>query len=406
MKYYSGTSASGTALSGAPTTVGTYTVLGSFVGSTDYTSGINSTTFTISPAAPTVSVTDASGTYTAAAFTGTATVAGVNHTVVASLEGVTPTLTYYTGTSASTSTQLSGAPTTVGTYTVLASFASSTDYTSGSNSTTFTITPATPTVGVTDASGPYTAAAFTGTATVAGVNHTVVASLEGVTPTLTYYTGTSVSTSTQLSGAPTALGTYTVLASFANSTDYTSASASTTFTVSRATPTVSVSDLGGTASGSTMYPATDSVAGVNQIAGASLEGVAPTVTYYSGTNVTGSPLGGAPSAVGTYTAVASFVGSTDYTSASASVTFTIFASTVSTPTVTVSDGGGTFNGGAFTASDTVAGTSHVAGPSLEGVTPGLTYFLGTSASGTVVSGAPTTAGTYTVLASFGGSADL
>ena len=48
LTYYSGTSATGTALSGAPTAVGTYTVLASFAGSTDYTSGAASTTFTIS----------------------------------------------------------------------------------------------------------------------------------------------------------------------------------------------------------------------------------------------------------------------------------------------------------------------------------------------------------------------
>ena len=88
-----------------------------------------------------------------------------------------------------------------------------------------------------DASGDLrTAAAFTGHAS---------ASLEGVTPTLTYYSGTSA-TGTALSGAPTTVGTYTVLASFAGSTDYTSGTASTTFTIGQATPTVSVTDIGGT----------------------------------------------------------------------------------------------------------------------------------------------------------------
>ena len=66
LTYYSGTSATGTGSSSAPTTVGTYTVLASFAGSTDYTSGAASTTFTISQAAPSVSVTDTSGAYTRA----------------------------------------------------------------------------------------------------------------------------------------------------------------------------------------------------------------------------------------------------------------------------------------------------------------------------------------------------
>ena len=53
-------------------------------------SGTASTTFTIGLTSPTVGVTDNSGTYKNAAFTATPT----------SIEGVTPTLTYYSGTSA------------------------------------------------------------------------------------------------------------------------------------------------------------------------------------------------------------------------------------------------------------------------------------------------------------------
>ena len=59
-------------------------------------------------------------------------------------------------------------------------------------------------------------AAVTTTETITGVSGTAAASLEGVTPTLTYYSGTTSLGST----APTAPGTYTVVASFAGSTDY------------------------------------------------------------------------------------------------------------------------------------------------------------------------------------------
>ncbi len=357
--YYTGTSATGTALSGAPTSAGTYTVLASFAGSTDYTSGTASTTFTISKATPGVSVTDNGGMYTGSAFAAT----------TASLEGITPTLTYYTGTSA-TGTALSGAPTSASTYTVLASFAGSTDYTSGTASTTFTISEATPGVSVTDNGGTYTGSAFTAT----------TASLEGITPTLTYYTGTSA-TGTALSGAPTSAGTYTVLASFAGSTDYTSGTASTTFTISKATPGVSVTDNGGMYTGSAFTATT-----------ASLEGITPTLTYYTGTSATGTALSGAPTSASTYTVLASFAGSTDYTSGTASTTFTI---SKATPGVSVTDNGGTYTGSAFAATTA----------SLEGITPTLTYYTGTSATGTALSGAPTSAGTYTVLASFAGSTD-
>ncbi len=96
-------------------------------------------------AMPTVTAIEAGGTYNGSAFTATATVAGVltgvDNTPSASLEGVTPTLTYYAGSSAS-GTPLSGAPVDAGTYTVVASFAGSADYVSA-NSTpvTFTISP-------------------------------------------------------------------------------------------------------------------------------------------------------------------------------------------------------------------------------------------------------------------------
>jgi hypothetical protein len=72
-----------------------------------------------------------------------------------------------------------------------------------------------------------------------GSQSTAAASLEGVAPKLTYYSGTSAS-GTALSGAPTTAGTYAVLASFAGSTDYTSASASTSFTINPGVPTLAI----------------------------------------------------------------------------------------------------------------------------------------------------------------------
>lgn len=75
------------------------------------------------------------------------------------------------------------------------------------------------------------------------------------------------------------------------------------------------------------------------------------------------------------------------------------------PTVTVSDAGGTFTGKAFPAATTVAGVGGTASSSIEGATPTLTYYAGTSATGTPLSGPPSQGGTYTVVASFPGSAD-
>ena len=60
------------------------------------------------------------------------------------------------------------------------------------------------------------------------------------------------------------------------------------------------------------HPATALVAGVNpgvdNMPASSHEGVTPTITYNQGTTTTGTPLAGAPSAIGTYTVVANFAG--------------------------------------------------------------------------------------------------
>lgn len=90
-----------------------------------------------------------------------------------------------------------------------------------------------------------------------------------------------------------------------------------------------------TASGGTYrnvpYQATATVAGVVRGVDAtpapSLEGVSPTFTYYSGHRPSGAGLATPPSALGTYTVVASSAGSVDYLPASSHpVTFAIIVS--------------------------------------------------------------------------------
>jgi hypothetical protein len=271
-----------------------------------------------------------SGNFTSAS-SATALVAGVGSQSAAasSLEGVSPTLIYYTGTNTSGS-PLAGAPTAVGTYTVVASFAGSTDYAAaGSAAEVFSLAKSTPTLVVTDASGVYNGSAFVAGDTVAGT-----ASLEGVTPTLTYYKG-----ATPLSGPPSAAGTYQVQAIFAGSPDYNSTSSSLLFTIGKATPTVTVSDAGGEANGTASFPATATVAGLGSqsAAAASLEGVVPTLQYYPGTNTSGNNwTTAAPKTPGTYTVLATFQGSTDYNAASAATTFTI----IPDPFITATAGSG------------------------------------------------------------------
>jgi hypothetical protein len=69
------------------------------------------------------------------------------------------------------------------------------------------------------------------------------ASLDGITPTLTYYRGSTVGPANKLSGPPISLGTYTVVAAFAGDATYVSASASRTFTIAPGTPQVSVNPV-------------------------------------------------------------------------------------------------------------------------------------------------------------------
>ena len=408
-------------LAGAPDAVGVYTALASFPGSADYSSAQALADFTVSPATPTVGVDDSGGTYSGTAFVATASVAGVNGPAGSTLEGIAPSLSYYLGTYNDPAQleglpALSGAPTTVGTYTVLASFPGSADYGLDAAVTDFRIAPALPTVGVVNAGGAYRGTAFVATASVTGVSGPSASALEGVSPSLSYYEGTYSETAqltgqTALPGAPVQPGNYTVLAAFTGSADYSAAEALASFNVTPATPSVSVTDPGGTYSG-TAFSASTTVAGVvpgvDNTPGPSLQGVAPSLSYYTGSYHTTSQLAGlsalpaAPIGAGNYTAVADFGGSADYSAALALADFTI---SPATPTVNVVDAGGTYDGLFYDGSASVAGLAGVSGLTLEGASLTLSYYAGSSTGGMPLGAAPLAAGTYTVLATFPGSAD-
>jgi hypothetical protein len=146
--FYSGTGTGGSILTGAPAAAGTYTAVASFAGDSEYLAATSAAvTFRITTAAPTVSVADASGAYSGAAFAAVAKVAGVvsgvDTTPANSLGGVTPSVIYYNGSTA-TGAALGAAPSVAGTYTVQADFAGSANYSAGSSTAvTFTISPTT-----------------------------------------------------------------------------------------------------------------------------------------------------------------------------------------------------------------------------------------------------------------------
>ena len=122
------------------------------------------------------------------------------------------------------------------------------------------------------------------------------------------------------------------------------------------------------------------------------------LTYYGGDDATGTPLLGAPTDAGTYTLRADFAGSDDYKPASATKTITIEKADAS---VSIT----------WAASQTYSGNPHPASAVVDGVggeadlSPAaeLTYYSGEDTSGTALAGAPTDAGTYTLLASFAGN---
>ena len=111
-------------------------------------------------------------------------------------------------------------------------------------SQTFTVAQGTPVVAVADASGTYNGKPFTAKAmvagAVAGVDTTPAGNLESVSPTCTYYVGTSARRAGSAT-APTNAGTYTVVAAFPGSTSYTSAESSpVTFTIAQSATTVTI----------------------------------------------------------------------------------------------------------------------------------------------------------------------
>ena len=316
-----------TPLSSAPSTAGSYTVLASFAGSTDYAGASQLANFPIAQAMPTVTVTDAGGIYKGTAYTATDSIEGVTGTAGGSLEGVNLALSYYSGTYTSASeltglTPLSAAPSAAGDYTAAASFPGSRDYLSTTQLVDYTILQATPTVAVADAGGTYTGTAFAATASVKGISGSPGSSLEGISLVLSYYGGTYTDPSqltglTPLSGAPSAAGAYTAVASFPGSTDYSSNTQLADFTILQAMPTVTVTAAGGTFNARLSTPPTPSRELAARPARAwkgsvfrSITTVEPTRALSELTGLT--PLSGAPSAAGAYTAAASFPGLAHY----------------------------------------------------------------------------------------------
>jgi hypothetical protein len=179
------------------------------------------------------------------------------------------------------------------------------------------------------------------------------------------------------SGTVLAAGSHTLTANFtpSNSTNYTTATGSVTLTVNKAMPTVTVTGGAHSFDGQP-HPATGSVRGIGNV-----DLGQPTFTYNGALDP--------PVNAGTYDVVGSFAGNANYQTASATATITIGKAT---STVTVEGGSFSYDGQPHAATGSVTGAGGaVLGP--------LTLTYNSSPD------APSTAGTYEVVASFAGDAN-
>ena len=127
--YYSTTNCSGTALSGAPTNVGNYSVKAVSAGNSNYSSGSKCVTHTITKGTPTISLTAKTAEATGSAITANAATAkNPNGSAVT----LTYSYTYYSNNTCTTA--LSSAPSAVGTYYVKATSTATTNLNSASSS--------------------------------------------------------------------------------------------------------------------------------------------------------------------------------------------------------------------------------------------------------------------------------
>jgi hypothetical protein len=296
--------------------VGTATITASQAGNSNYFAAPNnSESFTIAQATPTVPTPNVP---TSAVYNGqpqgatVADVTGVNGTDLGA-----PTLTYYAGTYTLANLPSSGGsstvPTGAGNYTVVATYAGSTDYSSASSLATYSISPLAVTL-----SG---SRGYDGTATAN-------ASLLSVS-NLVSGDHLSLSGSAGLAGADAGTETITDVSGLSLSGpslgNYTLVGATGTLTIGQATPTVPTPVVPSNA----VYNGQPHGATVGDVTGVNKTDLgAPTLTYYAGTyTLANLPSSGgsssAPTNAGNYTVVASYAGSTDYIAARSLATYSI-----------------------------------------------------------------------------------
>jgi hypothetical protein len=220
-----------------PRHAGHYDVVGYFDGAPNYTSASATATLIIGQATPAVNVESATHLFDGNAHAAVGYVTGIPG------EAPGPLSFTYNGSS--------DVPINAGTYTVIGSFAGSTNYVAATGTGTIVITKATPSVTVTGGAFTYDGAAHPATGSAIGIGGTNLGAL-----TFTY---------NGASAAPVNAGTYDVVGTLAESTNYLGGSATAIITVNKASPALSWNQpaaiVYGTPLGPAQLSASSSVAG-------------------------------------------------------------------------------------------------------------------------------------------------
>ncbi|GLC23682.1 MBG domain-containing protein [Roseisolibacter agri] len=257
----------------------------------------------------------------------------------------------------------------VGSCTVTATLAEGGNYLGASTTQTFAAAKATASITLTNLSHTYNGAAKAATATTSPAGLTAV--------TVRYFQNATEVAAADVKNA----GSYVVKATLSN-TNYDAPEATETLVIGRAAVTATAGSGTGTYTGSAQTPSACAVTG----------------TYTTGISCANDPATVGPN-VGTYTIVPSITGPAasnfDATPVNGS-----YAITQATSQVVITWENSTYNGSANGATATV---KDAGGAAIGGATATLTYYSGSTAAGTALSGAPTAAGTYTVRATFAGN---